>query len=218
MLYSPGHFQQCDPDQILGLILARPLAVLVTVGGGRILVSHVPMRHVAEAEGPGHLIGHLARANPQAREYDETVEAIAVFTGPNTYVSPSAYATKRETGKVVPTWNYAAVYAFGRLEFLDDHDGKHGVVDALTTHFESNREPPWAVSDAPDEFVKTQLTAVRGFRFRIARLEGKWKLSQNRSEADRSGVMRDLGESTDGADNDVAAMMRALYGAPDAGT
>lgn len=210
-MYSPTHFRQEDAAEVEALIRAHPLAVLVTVGAGRLLVSHVPLSLEPPTAGPRSLIGHLARANPQARDYDDAVEAVAVFTGPNAYVSPSAYATKRETGKVVPTWNYAAVYAFGRLEFLDDPDGKRGVVDALTNTFESGRSSPWAVSDAPEEFVARQLTAVRAFRFRIARLEGKWKLSQNRSAADRDGVMTDLEATDDARDRDVVAMMRKLY-------
>lgn len=210
-MYSPTHFRQQDPAELEALIRAHPLAVLVTVGGGRLLVSHVPMRLDPATEGPQRLIGHLARANPQARDYDDSIEAIAVFTGPNAYVSPSAYATKRETGKVVPTWNYAAVYAFGRLEFLDEPRDKHGIVDALTSTFESGRPHPWAVSDAPEDFVATQLTAVRAFRFHVARIEGKWKLSQNRSAADRDGVMADLDASPDARDHDVVGMMRKLY-------
>ncbi len=211
-MYSPSHFRQQDPAELRALMEAAPLAVLVTFGDGRMHVSHIPLLFDS-ADGPhGTLIGHFAAANPQSQHYDASVEAIAIFNGPDAYVSPNWYQTKRETAKVVPTWNYVAVYAFGQMEFIDDAPGKRAVVARLTAHHEAKQPKAWAVDDAPEDFVQSQLRAIRPFAFRIARLEGKWKLSQNRSEQDRDGVIAALGSTDAAKAQDAAARMRRLYG------
>lgn len=211
-MYSPSHFRQHDPVELRALIEASPLAVLVSYGDGRLQVSHIPLLFDAALGPHGTLIGHFAAANPQAQHYDAAIEAIAVFNGPDAYVSPNWYETKRETAKVVPTWNYIAAYAFGEIRFIDDAAGKRAVVARLTDHHEARQPRPWAVDDAPEEFVQSQLRAIRPFEFRIARLEGKWKLSQNRTERDRDGVIAALGESESPRAQDAAARMRRLYG------
>jgi len=215
MTYLPAAFVQEDPLRLRELMRASPLAVLAAFGDGRLQVSHVPLL-LDEGDGmPAILRGHLARANPLAQYYDPAVEAVAVFSGPDAYVSPSSYATKRETGKVVPTWNYAAVYAYGTLCFLDEPEQKHAVVSALTREHEAALPAPWAVSDAPADFVESQLRAVRAFEFHVTRLEGKWKLSQNRTQADRNGVIAALGESPAKGSREVHEAMRRHYGAGD---
>ncbi len=212
-MYSPSHFRQHDPAELRALIEAAPLAVLVTFGAGRMHVSHIPLLFDAALGPHGTLIGHFAAANPQAQQYDAAVEAIAIFNGPDAYVSPNWYETKRETAKVVPTWNYIAVYAFGEITFIDDPVGKRAVVSRLTDRFEAKQAKPWAVDDAPEDYVQTLLGAIRPFEFRITRLEGKWKLSQNRPEADRTGVMEGLGADSDNPSTaDLARRMRRLYG------
>jgi len=211
-MYSPTHFRQQDPAELRALIEASPLAVLVTFGDGRLHVSHIPLLFDAAAGPHGTLIGHFAAANPQSRHYDASVEAIAIFNGPDAYVSPNWYETKRETAKVVPTWNYVAVYAFGQLAFIDDPAGKRAVVARLTDHHEAKQPKPWAVDDAPEDFVQAQLRAIRPFEFRIDRLEGKWKLSQNRTEPDRDGVIAALGAADAPKAQESAARMRRLYG------
>ena len=209
MTYIPAAFRNEDPAALLALMREHPLAVLASFSDGELHVSHLPLL-VEEAGGrPAWLVGHFAVANPQARIAGTGLEAVAVFTGPATYVSPSWYATKAQTGKVVPTWNYAAVYVHGTLDFVDDHAGKHGVVSALTDVREAAMPKPWAVDDAPEDFVAAQLRAVRGFRMRITRVEGKWKLSQNRSDADRQGVMAGLAA---GATPDAAAVHALMSG------
>lgn len=215
MTYLPSAFAQEDPDRLRALMRSSPLAVLATFGDGRLQVSHVPLL-VDEGEGaPAILRGHLARANPLVQHYDPSVEAVAIFSGPDAYVSPSAYATKRESGKVVPTWNYAAVYAYGSLRFLDEHEQKHAVVSALTREHEAALPAPWAVTDAPADFIEAQLRAVSAFEFHVTRLEGKWKLSQNRTQADREGVIAALGKSTAHGAHEVHEAMRRQYGAED---
>lgn len=208
-MYSPSHFRQHDPAELRALIEASPLAVLVTFGDGRMHVSHIPLLFDAAVGPHGTLIGHFAAANPQAQHYDAAIEAIAIFNGPDAYVSPNWYETKRETAKVVPTWNYIAVYAFGEIAFIDDPAGKRAVVSRLTDHHEAKQAKPWAVDDAPEDYVQSLLGAIRPFEFRITRLEGKWKLSQNRPAADRTGVMEGLGTDSDGgAAAEVARRMR----------
>lgn len=214
MTYVPAQFRETDPGRLRGLMAAHPLAVLVTTGGGETHVSHLPLHFDPEPAPHGRLIGHLARANPQATATDTSAEAIAVFTGVDAYVSPSAYVSKREHGKVVPTWNYAAVYAHGHLRFFDEADTAHGVVSQLTDTHEAKRQDPWAVTDAPEDFVAANLRAIRAFEIVLTRVEGKWKMSQNRSEADRNGVVATLGQG-DERDRAVHDEMRRLY--PDAG-
>lgn len=219
MAYIPAAFRNEDPAALMALMRAHPLAVLASFSEGELHVSHLPLLVEEEGGRPAWLVGHFAVANPQARIAGTGLEAVAVFTGPATYVSPSWYATKAQTGKVVPTWNYAAVYVHGTLEFLDDHAGKHGVVSSLTDAREAAMPRPWAVDDAPEDFVAAQLRAVRGFRMRIRRIEGKWKMSQNRSEADRQGVVDGLAASAAPGAAAVHALMSGdAPGAGGAGT
>lgn len=209
-VYTPSHFRQNDLHELHALMAASPLAVLITFGDGRLQVSHIPLMFDAGRGDHGVLIGHMAAANPQAKHHDAAVEAVAVFTGPGAYVSPSWYETKRTTHKVVPTWNYMAVYATGRLVFLDAVEQKHAVVSTLTSTHEAGFEKPWAVSDAPEDFVRTQMGAIRGFEIDISSLEGKWKLSQNRHAADRAGVVEGLADRDAPGAGHIAAAMRSI--------
>jgi transcriptional regulator len=168
-----------------------------------LIASHVPMLLDPEPAPYGTLIGHLARPNPQAR--GAIGEALAIFQGPEAYITPSWYATKRENGKVVPTWNYIAIHAGGPVEFFNDADRLRAIVTRLTQRQETGRAEPWAVSDAPPDYIEGMLKGIVGFSLRIARLEGKWKMSQNRPAEDRAGVVAGLeGEGRD----DVAALIR----------
>ncbi len=145
------------------------------------------------SDGPqGSLIGHIARANPQWRTTDVTQEALAIFSGPDAYITPSWYETKRLTGKVVPTWNYVTIHARGRVTFFQEPAQLLDLVRRLTERHEGERAAPWAVSDAPPDFIQSQLRAIVGVRVEITALTGKWKMSQNRSSADRAGVVAGL--------------------------
>src|SRR3984957_3940739 len=152
----------------------------------------------------GTLLGHVARPNPQARGAVPGVQALAIFQGPDAYITPSWYATKRENGKVVPTWNYVTIHAYGSVEFFDDTERLRSIVTRLTERRESSRAAPWAVTDAPADFVEGMLKGIVGFAMPIARLEGKWKMSQNRPVQDRTGVMDGL---ADEGREDVAALI-----------
>jgi len=171
-----------------------------------LIASHVPLLLDPDPAPYGTLIGHLARPNPQAR--GAIGEALAIFQGLDAYITPSWYATKRETGKVVPTWNYVAIHAAGPITFFDDPDRLLDVVTRLTEKQESGRAAPWAVSDAPADFVQGMLKGIVGFAIPLARLEGKWKMSQNRPAEDRAGVIAGL--TAEGRE-EVAALV------PDAG-
>jgi transcriptional regulator len=156
----------------------------------------------------GTLRCHVARANTQWRDFKPEVPALVIFGGPQAYVSPGWYATKQETGKVVPTWNYAIVHAYGTLRIFEDADSLRALVRALTDRHEAGRTPPWNIDDAPAEFIDRQLKGIVGFEMPISRLEGKWKLSQNRPVQDRAGVisgLRELGDESSAAMADLMA-------------
>jgi transcriptional regulator len=203
-VYVPPHFQQSDLAILHDAIRGAGLATLVSLGADGLIASHVPLMLDAEAGPNGTLIGHLAKGNPQGRGTTVGTDALAIFQGPDAYITPNWYETKRETGKVVPTWNYVAIHAYGPLEFFDDATELLEVVTRLTNRFEGLRAAPWAVDDAPPDFIKAHLKGIVGFRMPITRLDGKWKMSQNRPAADRIGVADGL--RAEGRD-DVAALV-----------
>lgn len=194
-MYVPPAFVEDRLDVLQGAMRRTGLANLVTAGAGGLMATPLPLMVDAAAGPYGTLYGHLARANPQWRE-TPSLDALAIFMGPDAYVSPGWYATKRETGKVVPTWNYITVHASGPVEFFEDAAELLDVVTRLTTVHENGRAEPWAVTDAPAPFVASQLKGIVGLRMEIRALQGKWKLSQNRPLADRQGVV--AGMTADG--------------------
>jgi transcriptional regulator len=205
-MYVPPAFRDTELASLHGAIRAARLANLVTATAEGLLATPLPL-FLEEAEGEqGVLYGHLARANPQWKQ-PAIGNALAIFMGPDAYVSPGWYATKAESGKVVPTWNYVTVHATGPVEFFEDPERLLAVVSRLTEQHEAGRTAPWAVADAPESFVRAQLRGIVGLRLPIARLEGKRKLSQNRNEADRAGVAAGLAASDDPADRAVAALI-----------
>ena len=204
-MYQPPHFREDRLPQQHALICAHPFGLLVSAGPGGLLANPVPFLIDPAASERGTLRAHLARANGQWRDLAAGAECLAVFQGPQEYVSPSWYATKRENGKVVPTWNYATVHCWGTPRVIEDAAWLRAQVDALTVLRESGRQQPWAVDDAPAPFVAAQLRGIVGIEIPIARIEGKWKVSQNRTEADRAGVAAGLR-----ADGGGAGMVRLV--------
>jgi transcriptional regulator len=170
----------------------HPFATLITRSGQGVVADHIPFMIDEKRGDKGVLRAHVARANPLWRTHPRDQEALVIFAGIDHYITPSWYATKRETGKVVPTWNYIAVHAFGPLEVFDDPEWLREQVGALTSLHEAGRAAPWAVTDAPAEFVTAQIKGIVGIEVPITRIEGKVKASQNRPEADRKGVIDGL--------------------------
>ena len=204
-MYQPAHFREDRIEVQHALIRAHSLGLLITAGPGGLQANYVPF--LVDSKGPerGTLRAHLARANPQLAELAAVAECLVVFQGPQTYISPSLYPTKREHGKVVPTWNYITVHAWGRPQVIDDAAWLRRQVDDLTSHKEGARAAPWQVCDAPEPFVAAQLKGIVGLEIPIARIEGKWKVSQNRPAADQAGVVAGL--RADGGDAIMAALV-----------
>ena len=205
-MYLPTAFRQDDLAELHAQILANPFALLASADSEGVQASHLPLLLAPEEGELGTLYGHFARANPHWRTLQGT-EALAVFSGPDAYISPSWYATKAEHGKVVPTWNYIAVHARGPVQLIEEPERLLQIVSRLTDRHEATRAQPWAVSDAPRDYLDNMLRAIVGFAVPIRRLEGKWKLSQNRSAADRAGVRDGLLASTDQREQAVATHM-----------
>ncbi len=189
-MYNPPLFKEDRIDVLHDAIRRTGLATFVTQTADGLIASHVPMLLDRDPAPYGTLIGHLARPNPQAR--GAIGEGLAIFQGSDAYITPSWYETKRQNGKVVPTWNYVAIHAYGAVEFFSDPERLRDVVTRLTERHEAGRAQPWAVSDAPPDFIDGMLKGIVGFAMPIARLEGKWKMSQNRPAEDRAGVISGL--------------------------
>ena len=193
-MYQPAHFREDRIGILRQLVQQHPLATLVTLGPDGLLANHIPLLWDPDPAPYGTLRGHVARANSQWRESRSDVSALAIFLGPSAYISPSWYAAKQEHGRVVPTYNYAVVHAEGPLVTFEDPERLGAVVSALTDAQESGFAQPWSASDAPPNFIEGMLRAIVGIEIPIARLEGKWKVSQNRDAADRAKVSAGLRE------------------------
>jgi transcriptional regulator len=205
-MYTPPAFREDDPAEIRRIIREARLATLVTATAEGLVATPLPLILDESAGGHGVLLGHVARANPQWT-LPPIGEAMVIFSGPDAYITPNWYAAKREHGKVVPTWNYVAVHVYGTVEFFDDEVRLREAVTRLTNLYEQSRPAPWAVNDAPEDFVRSQLKGIVGVRLPIARIEGKRKMSQNRSDADRAGVAVGLAESERESDRSVADLI-----------
>ncbi len=206
-MYTPRSFAIDDLQQMQQHMLDTRLAMVVTHGAQGLQASHLPLL-LRPDEGPnGTLYGHFARANPQWKELQEGAEALVIFAGADAYVSPGFYPGKAEHGKVVPTWNYVAVHAYGTAQVITDAEPLLDLVSALTDHHEAGRAQPWKVADAPADYIDGMLKAIVGFALPIQRLEGKRKLSQNRSSADMAGVREGLAASPDAQDRALAHLM-----------
>ncbi|MCL2430294.1 MAG: FMN-binding negative transcriptional regulator [Alphaproteobacteria bacterium] len=203
-MYVPAAFSETRPEILAETMSRSGLATLVTLGPDGLIASHVPMLLDPDRGPHGTLLGHIARANPQWQAPVRGVDGLAIFTGAEAYITPSWYRAKQEHGRVVPTWNYVAVHAYGPVTFFEDAERLHDVVRRLTDRHEAGRAAPWAVSDAPAGYIGGMLRGIVGFAMPIARLEGKWKMSQNRDAADRDGVARGLAAEQR---NDVARLI-----------
>lgn len=206
-MYLPKHFEQQNHEALCDLIRNRPLATLVTNTSSGLCANHIPLRLMESSSDGVVLQGHIAKANPLWKE-NLPCEALAIFHGADSYVSPNWYPTKQENGKVVPTWNYVAVHATGQIRFIDEPSWKMNFLNSLTTEHESSQESPWAVSDAPEEFTEKLLSAIVGFEITVDNLSGKWKVSQNQVEKNQTGVINGLSASSDPNAKALASVMR----------
>jgi transcriptional regulator len=212
-MYQPPHFQETRPDVLHGLIRAHPLGLLVSNGPDGPVANPLPFLLDADVPPNGRLRVHLAKANPQWRLLADNPASpvLVVFQGADTYVTPSWYETKRETGKVVPTWNYAIVQVRGIVRVIEDQDWLAQQISDLTAFQEGGRETPWAVTDAPAPFIQSQIKGIVGLEIEITAISGKWKVSQNRPVADRAGVVAGLeGEAPTDNSAAMAGLVRSF--------
>jgi transcriptional regulator len=207
-MYEPPLHRQDDLAALHALIRRRPLGLIVNRGPQGLAANAIPFLLDAETGPFGRLRAHVARANGVWRELQSAPETLVVFQDVDHYISPSWYATKRETGKVVPTWNYVMVQARGQARVIEDEGWLRGQIAELTATFEAGRAQPWAVSDAPEDFVATMARQIVGLEIEIVELRGKWKASQNRPAADRAGVIAGLTEDGDADALAMAAIVR----------
>ncbi|WP_192253500.1 FMN-binding negative transcriptional regulator [Mesorhizobium caraganae] len=212
-MYQPPHFVETRQDVLHGLIRSHPLGLLISNGQDGPIANAIPFLLDAEAGPNGKLRAHLAKANPQWRLLADNPASpvLVVFQGADAYVTPSWYETKRETGKVVPTWNYAIVQVRGMVRVIDDAQWIAQQISDLTLSQEGARETPWAVTDAPPNFIQSQIKGIIGLEIEIAEISGKWKVSQNRPVADRVGVAEGLEKEAAGAP-DMARLVRSWGG------
>ena len=190
-MYIPKHFAENDVAEMRALMRAHPLATLVSHGADGLNANHIPLL-LADSAPWGRLQGHVARANPVWKDGQVGGEVLAIFHGHDSYISPSGYATKAEHGKVVPTWNYTAVHAWGHLRVIDDPTWVFAQISALTAANEAGLRRPWAVTDAPADYMEKMLGAIVGIEITITRLLGKWKVSQNQPPENQASLIAAL--------------------------
>lgn len=208
-MHVPKHFEETRIDVLHAFIRAHPFATLITLSADGLEANHLPLVFDSEPAPLGTLRGHVARANPVWQHYRPDVDALAVFHGPHAYISPGWYPSKRETGKVVPTWNYVVVHAHGPLRVVEDRAWLRSHLETLTAVHEVGRDTPWKITDAPADYIDTLLGAVVGIEIPIAKLVGKWKLGQNRPARDRAGAIEGLLQEGNANAAAIAELMRA---------
>ena len=208
-MYLPAHFEESRSEVLRALMAEHPLATLVAHGADGLTANHLPL-HLEPGIGPfGVLQGHVARANSLWQQAADT-EVLAIFQGPQAYVTPSWYATKREHGKAVPTWNYVVVHARGRLRAIDDPLWLRRQLETLVDRHEAAFAEPWQVADAPPDYIDKMLAAIVGIEISITDLKGKWKISQNQPPANRAGVVAGLREQGTEAALQMAALVAGI--------
>ena len=205
-MYLPSHFAETRPEVLHAAMREHPFATLASPGRDGIVADHLPLQVSVDSSGRCRLLGHVARGNPVWREAAGK-QVLAIFHGPQAYVTPSWYPTKREHGKAVPTWNYVVVHARGRLATIEDPQRLRAMLDELVARHEAGRAEPWQVADAPADYIEKMISAIVGIEIEVAQLEGKWKASQNQPAANRAGVVAGLRERGKVDDLAFAAMI-----------
>ncbi len=207
-MYCPATFAELDPKNLQGLIATHPLGLLITSGPSGLMVSPLPFLFSQSEERP-RLVAHMAKANPHWRDLEGVQECLVVFQGAENYVSPSWYPSKSTTHKVVPTWNYEMVQVKGKPKIFESTEWLSQQVASITNNFEKERKVPWKPTDAPQDFIDSQLKAIVGIEIEISETKGKWKMSQNRSPEDARGVASGLSDTTDPHANPTVAAIVA---------
>lgn len=210
-MYTSSQFDKASVSALRSLISTHPLATLVTLAPNGINAEHIPMLIIGDGS-QSTLHGHVAKANPVWQSVNDGSEVLAIFQGPNRYISPKWYPSKQEHGRVVPTWNYVVVHARGTIRWIDDQGWLRRHIEAATAQHEG-LDNPWRVSDAPSDYIDRLLSAIVGFEIDVAELKGKWKLGQNRSAADRQGAIEGLRRRGDPASSEMADWMAGEKGA-----
>jgi transcriptional regulator len=205
-MYLPPHFREDRREVLRELMEKHPLATLVTLGADGLEANHLPVLYDPEPAPWGTLRGHLSRANRQWRDYRPEIEALAIFQGPQAYISPNWYPTRQENGRVVPTWNYAVVHAYGKLSVYTEPERLRAFLDKLTAVHEGGQARPWMPANAPPEFIEGLLKAIVGVELAVTRIEGKWKVSQNQPAENRLGAA----EGLEGIGDEESAAMAEL--------
>lgn len=208
-MYVPKHFDEPRVEVMHELIRERPLSTLVTLTARGLEANHIPLLLDAEPGPFGTLRGHVARGNPIWKDFNAGIEALAIFSGPESYITPSWYPGKKVDGKVVPTWNYAVAHAKGTLRVHDDAAWLRAHLEKLVDFNESRLHAPWKVSDAPEDYVQKMITAIVGIEIPIRSLTGKWKMSQNRTAVDRTSVSAGLRAQGGDEKTAVAALVES---------
>jgi transcriptional regulator len=210
-MYTPKNFAVEDVGEVHALMRARPFAILITHGTDGLMATHLPTVLKVDAKTPlGRIECHVARPNPHWRSFSPQADALMIFQGPEAYIRPGWYPSKAEHAKVVPTWNYTVVHAYGRLEVVQDHAWLKAHVSELTQQQEAPFAEPWSTTDAPESFLATMARGIVGLTFTITRVEGKAKMSQNREPRDRAGVVQGLTARGLGEDRETAAVVEKL--------
>jgi transcriptional regulator len=204
-MYTPKNFEQNDSDQLTALITTYPFATLITYSESGLEANHIPFL-LNTSIGKYVLQGHIAKSNPLWKDLQDQAEVLLVFHGPNTYISPNYYPTKKDSAKVVPTWNYVTVHVKGVMSYIHDDTWKMDMITRLTQQHESEQTTPWAVTDAPEDFTQKMLSAIVGIEITVVSMQGKWKLSQNQPEKNQRGVVTGLSEKPD-SDAQIMAQM-----------
>ena len=207
-MYLPKHFEEHDLGVLHALLKSHPLGAWVTHAEGALIANHIPFLLDADRGERGTLVGHVARANPIWKSFSKDAASLVIFQGPQAYITPSWYPSKREHGKVVPTWNYAVVHAYGLPRAIEDKSWLLQLVTRLTAAHEAGAAVPWKVADAPADYIDKMLGAIVGIEIPIARLEGKWKMSQNRTLPDQLGTIAGLQGQGDANAREVAALVQ----------
>jgi transcriptional regulator len=207
-MYTPAQFAETNLTVLHGLIKAQPFGTWVTLADSELVANHLPFMIDPNRGAYGTLVGHVARPNAVWQQLSRSQESLVIFQGPQAYISPSWYPSKQEHGKAVPTWNYAVVHAHGMAQMIEDREWLLNHVTALSTQHEASQAMPWSVADAPLDYIDKLLGAIVGIEIPIARLIGKWKLSQNRSAVDQQGVIAGLQTRDDANSHAMAELIQ----------